>query len=83
MGQRGVVLQKTGEEMGLVSFWLKHGQFTQNVSFARDLCIAAQLEVVKQPKERTPSTATYLTLSSIPYTSSAVWCLLLACPYVI
>ena len=53
-------MQKTNPEMGLVSFWLKHGQFTQNVSFARDLCIAAEVQAEKGPKERSPSTQSYL-----------------------
>ena len=45
-----------------MSFWLKHGQFTQNLSFARDLCITAGLKAEKGEKERTPSTESYLML---------------------
>ena len=58
--QQGIVVQRTGREVGLESFWLKHGRFTQNVSFARDLCVAAEVVAKKGPKERSPSTESYL-----------------------
>ena len=46
-------------------FWLKHGRFTQNVSFARDLCIAGELTVEKAAGESRASTGSYLMLGRI------------------
>ena len=42
-----------------MSYWLMHGRFTQSLSFARDLCLAAGVEIKKKGKERM-STETYL-----------------------
>ena len=65
--QRGILFRKTSDEEGLVSFWLQHGRFTQNMTFARDLCIAVGIAPEKKPKGGT-STESYLILGRIEKT---------------